>query len=150
VIRLVRTDASDKDFAILVDQLDVDLASRDGEDHDFYHQFNAITDIKHAIVAYSKEEPIACGAIKQFDDSTMEVKRIYVPVLHRSKGLASQVLRELESWAVDLGMERCVLETGKKQPEAIGLYKKAGYQVISNYGQYIGIENSVCFEKWLK
>jgi putative acetyltransferase len=41
-------------------------------------------------------------------------------------------------------------ETGKRQPEAIALYEKQGYQRISNYGQYIGVENSVCFEKVLK
>jgi putative acetyltransferase len=60
------------------------------------------------------------------------------------------VLAELEAWAAELGYPKCVLETGKRQPEAIALYEKQGYQRISNYGQYIGVENSVCFEKVLK
>jgi putative acetyltransferase len=60
------------------------------------------------------------------------------------------VLSELESWAAELGYPKCVLETGKRQPEAIALYEKQGYQRIPNYGQYIGVENSVCFEKVLK
>jgi putative acetyltransferase len=57
---------------------------------------------------------------------------------------------ELEAWAAELSYEKCVLETGKKQVEAIGLYQKNGYQKIPNYGQYIGVENSLCFEKKLE
>ena len=42
-----------------------------------------------------------------------------------------------------------ILETGKKQPEAIALYTKKGYHITPNYGQYAGVENSVCFEKYI-
>jgi hypothetical protein len=56
----------------------------------------------------------------------------------------------LEKWTAELSYGKCILETGIKQPEAIGLYKKSGYTVIPNYGQYAGIENSVCFEKQLQ
>ena len=42
-----------------------------------------------------------------------------------------------------------MLETGQKQPEAIALYTKSGYRIIPNYGQYVGVESSVCFEKKL-
>jgi len=55
----------------------------------------------------------------------------------------------LEHWAVELGYKKCVLETGKRQPDAIALYTKQGYESIPNYGQYMGMENSVCFEKEL-
>lgn len=44
---------------------------------------------------------------------------------------------------------KCVLETGIRQPEAIALYKRSGYVQIPNYGQYLNVENSVCFEKVL-
>ena len=57
------------------------------------------------------------------------------------------VLKELEDWAKEMGFKKCVLETGKRNPEALALYKKKGYQTTPNYGQYKGIENSVCFEK---
>jgi len=56
----------------------------------------------------------------------------------------------LERWAAELSYEKCILETGKKQPEAIALYKKNGYKLIPNYGQYAEIENSLCFEKVIK
>jgi putative acetyltransferase len=149
-IKILRTDSSHPDFVALVRQLDADLAIRDGEDHAFYAQFNKIDLIKHALVAYNEDQlPVACGAIKAFAEDAMEVKRMWVEPAFRGKGIASQILNELETWAIELGYKRCVLETGKKQVEAMQLYPKNGYQLIPNYGQYIGIENSVCFEKWL-
>jgi len=74
---------------------------------------------------------------------------MFTPVMYRGKGVAMNILSELEKWAKELGYKKCVLETGKKQPEAIALYKKSQYQIIPNYGQYVGIENSVCFEKMI-
>jgi GNAT superfamily N-acetyltransferase len=79
----------------------------------------------------------------------MEVKRMFVPPASRRKGIAALILAELERWAKDLSATSCILETGKKQPEAIRLYTKCGYHPIPNYGQYAGMENSVCFEKLL-
>ncbi|QQX77077.1 MULTISPECIES: GNAT family N-acetyltransferase [Aequorivita] len=149
-MKIVRTDSTNKDFMMLVKQLDADLAVRDGDDHPFYDQFNKIDSIKYAVVAYDENNTaVGCGAIKQFEPKVMEVKRMYVPVEQRGKGIAVEVLKELEIWAMELGNSRCVLETGIKQPEAISLYKKSGYRFIDNYGQYAGVENSVCFEKLL-
>ena len=68
----------------------------------------------------------------------------------RRKGIATKILSELEKWASELSYKKCILETGKRQPEAIELYKKNGYKNISNYGQYKEIENSICFEKKIK
>jgi len=68
----------------------------------------------------------------------------------RGKGIATKLLNELEKWTIELGYEKCILETGKRQPEAIALYKKNGYKSIPNYGQYTGMDNSVCFEKEMK
>ncbi len=72
------------------------------------------------------------------------------PATASSNKAKSDQLAELEKWAAELGYNKCVLETGKKQPEAIALYKRSGYKIIPNYGQYIGIENSVCFEKAIR
>lgn len=58
-----------------------------------------------------------------------------------------KILSELEKWAAESGYSSTVLETGKRQPEAINLYKKAGYKIIPNFGQYEGVENSVCMMK---
>jgi putative acetyltransferase len=147
MITLIRTDSENKDFQKLVKELDADLSIRDGIEHSFYSQFNKIDMIKHAIVAYEDEVAIGCGAIKEYANDTVEVKRMYVPVNKRGKGIASKILSELEIWAKELNYAKCILETGKRQPEAIGLYLKSGYKIIPNFGQYENVENSVCFEK---
>ena len=147
MLSLVRTDSSNPDFIALAKLLDEELAFLDGEDHAFYAQFNKTNLLKYAIVLYENEIPVSCGALKEFDSASVEVKRMYTLKSHRGKGLASKVLKELENWSKELGYTRCVLETGKRQPDAIALYKKSGYRVIPNYGQYAEVENSVCFEK---
>jgi len=149
MITTIRTDATHPHFIELVKHLDDDLAIRDGEDHDFYNQFNKIITIKYAIVAYNENKPAGCGAIKAYHPTTMEIKRMYTTPECRGKGIATNVLKELEHWAKEMKCEKCILETGKKQPEAIALYVKNGYRQIPNYGQYAGVANSVCFEKVL-
>ena len=74
---------------------------------------------------------------------------MYTLPAHRGHGLATRILTELEKWAAELGYKKCVLETGLRQPDAIALYTKSGYHRIPNYGQYLNIENSVCFAKEL-
>ncbi|SDF40324.1 Acetyltransferase (GNAT) family protein [Dyadobacter soli] len=150
MINLKRTDSDDPDFKALVKLLDADLAIRDGADHGFYSQFNKIDKIRHAVVCYENDQPIGCGAIKAFSDEAMEVKRMYVSPEGRNKGTATRVLGELEVWASEMGYLKCVLETGQRQPEAIALYEKNGYARTENYGQYVGVENSVCFAKVLE
>lgn len=147
MVVLKRTDSNDKDFHQLVEELDKDLAIRDGNEHAFFAQFNKIDTIKYVVIAYDSETPVGCGAIKEYSNDTMEVKRMYVPLERRGKGIASLVLRELERWAKELNFKKCTLETGKKQPEAIQLYRKNNYHIIPNYGQYTNVESSVCFEK---
>lgn len=146
-IKLKRTDSLDTEFVSLVKLLDAELAIRDGNDHAFYHQFNKIDMIRQAVVAYENEKPVSIGAIKELTSDVMEVKRMFTLPDQRGKGIAVRVLNELEQWAKELGYKKCMLETGKKQREAIALYQKSGYRIIPNYGQYSGIENSVCFEK---
>jgi len=150
MIRTIRTTSDNQDFIQLVNRLDADLAERDGKDHSYYAQFNKIDKIKHVIIAYDDDKPVGCGSIKEYAPDTMEIKRMYTVPRSRGTGVASNVLRELEKWAAELSYEKCILETGKKQPEAIGLYTKNGYKMIPNYGQYAGIENSLCFEKHIK
>jgi putative acetyltransferase len=149
MITIIRTDSNHLDFISLVQKLDADLAERDGDDNAFYAQFNKIVEIKFAVVAYDKDQPVACGALREIKPGVMEVKRMYTLPLMRGKGFASQVLSELEKWAAELGYTRCILETGQRQPEAIALYEKNGYSRIPNYGPYAGVYNSVCFEKIL-
>ena len=149
MIHCIRTNSGNEQFQKLVQELDSDLGIRDGEDHSFYAQFNKIDMIKHAVVAYDGKIPVGCGAIKENSPDAMEVKRMYVRPDRRGKGIATIILIELERWALELNYKKCLLETGKRQPEAIALYKKNGYTITVNFGQYENVENSVCFEKML-
>ncbi len=147
---LKRTDSADTDFNELVKLLDTDLALRNGEQNAFYSQFNKTDTIRNVVVAYLNHRAVSCGAFKYYNDNTVEIKRMFTVHECRGKGLAVSILKELETWAAELGYTRCILETGKKQTEALNLYQKNHYQLISNYGQYAGIENSICFQKFIK
>src|SRR5438093_880791 len=118
-MNVIRTTSENEDFRHLVAALDRELATRDGDEHAFYSQFNKLDTIKHSVVVYMGDEPVGCGALRPFDEDAVEVKRMFVPLEYRGRGLATIVLKELESWAAELSFKRCILETGYKQPEAI-------------------------------
>lgn len=147
MIEVIRTNSNTKDFINLVKELDAYLKTTDGDEHEFYNQFNGINVLKHVVVAYSDSIPVGCGAFKTFNDSKVEIKRMYTSPEYRGNGIASKILDALEHWAKELGYAACILETGKRQQEAVAFYKKKNYKIISNYGQYIGMDNSLCFEK---
>lgn len=134
---------------MLVGLLDHELQIRDGEDHPFYAQFNTLTNINHVIVAYMDNHPVGCGAFRPYDARSVEIKRMFVHPDYRSRGIASMILEALEAWSKVSGAMKCLLETGYNQPEAIALYKKAGYAEIVNYGPYLDVANSVCMQKIL-
>ena len=149
MINLVKTNSENIDFINLIQKLDKNLHEINGEEQLLFNQFNKIDMIKHVIIAYENNSPVGCGAIKKYSEDTMEVKRMFVSSENRGKGIASQILNELTIWSKELGYTRCILETGIKQLGAIALYKKNSFEVISNYGEYENIENSICFEKIL-
>ncbi len=146
---LIRTNSDNSDFRELVALLDQDLQIRDGDEHSFYAQFNKVDKIRQVVVAYQNGEAVGCGAIKEYAEGVAEIKRMFVRAERRGRGIAKSVLAELEAWADELNFSQCILETGKKQPEAIRLYQKSGYETIPNYGQYEGIDNSVCMKNSL-
>ena len=147
MIQLMRTDASHEDFIKMVKELDAYLAVTDGDEHEFYSQFNKIDGIKYVIVAYDNGKACGCGAIKQIDTNTIEIKRMYTSPESRRRGIGSKILSALEIWAKELSYDRCVLETGLRQEAAVHFYRNNGYRQIPNYGQYKDVDNSLCFEK---
>ena len=92
---------------------------------------------------------IACGGVCRFDAARAELKRMYVLPESRGTGLGRLLLEALERDARRLGYTGIVLETGDKQPEALGLYVSAGYGPIPCYGVYATRALSRCFEKTL-
>jgi putative acetyltransferase len=148
-MHLRRTDSEDPDLEKLIPLLDYELAEADGPDHPFFAQYNKLDDIKHIVIAYVDGMPVGCGAIKEYGETIMEIKRMFVLPELRGQGIAAAVLHELETWAAELGAKKLILETGKVMKPAIRLYESHGYKVIPNYGQYTGIEKSHCMAKSL-
>lgn len=150
MLTLKRTNSSDKDFLALVERLDKELLERYGELQQFYNRYNKIENLSTVVIAYAGQQPAGCGCFKKFDEESVEVKRMYVADEHRGKAIGAAILNELEKWAAELGQRAIVLELGNNQPEAFRLYKKQGYTVTPNYGQYIGKEaTSICMKKEL-
>lgn len=147
---LLRTTSEHTDFRKMVNALDADLMIRNGETQNLYHQYNKIDHINHAVVVYAENKPIGCGCFKRFDNETVEMKRMFILPVMRGRQLAAALLQELEKWALEEGFNKAVLETGIRQVEAIRLYSVAGYSLTENYGQYIGMEDSICYRKELK
>lgn len=142
-----RTNSQNLHFKEMVVLLDDFLEERDGEEHAFYDRFNKLDDIKHVVVCYENNVPIGCGAFKKYDDSTVEIKRMFVKSNYRAKGAATAVLKELEKWAKENNFLSAILETVKEQQEAVALYNKNGYTLIPNFGQYQNMEKSICMHK---
>lgn len=151
MITIKRTDSTNTDFQELVKELDKSLGIYYKEETSFYDKLNKIEKIKQAIVAYDKEGiAVGCGGIKEYSKEAMEIKRMFVPVTQRKKGIATLILNELEKWSNELHFKKCILETLKEKHYAIGFYKKNNYNEIPNFGEYIKAENSICFEKKIK
>ncbi len=152
-MKIRRTNSENTDFIHLVKDLDAYLKITDEDEHDFYNQFNSIDVLSEVVVVYedatTKLYAVGCAAMKKFDEKTVEIKRMYVLPEKRGLGIAQKIMQELEDWAKELNYEKCILETGKRQIEAVHFYHKCNYKMIENYGQYKGMQNSICFEKYL-
>lgn len=101
------------------------------------------------LVAQRGPDPVGCGALRPLDDATAEIKRMFVRSLYRGQGIAHTILLALESAAREAGFRTLLLETGSRQPEALELYRRAGYVPRAPYGEYAGNPYSICMEKEL-
>jgi GNAT superfamily N-acetyltransferase len=150
MISIVRDTRDSPQLQVLVRLLDADLNNRYGIVQAQYDRFNSLASVDGAVIAYINDQAIGCGCFKRSYAETAEIKRMFVRPENRGSGAAKLLLEELEKWAVEAGFSRAILETGIKNPEAIRFYTKCGYSRIENYGQYVGMENSVCMGKSLK
>jgi putative acetyltransferase len=144
---ICRTNSNNPDFKALVSELDAELQDRYQERQTIYDQYNKVPDLATVVVAYDNNIPIGCGCFRPFDDGAAEIKRMFVASIKRGTGIAAFILTELENWARELGYLEMVLETGTQQHEATRFYQREGYAIIENYGQYIGMETSICMRK---
>lgn len=148
-LEIISTNSKNTDFIRLIELLDDDLNERYGELQKQYNNHNKVDYIKDVVIIYADKVPVACGGFKQHDTDSIELKRVFVRKEYRGQGLSKLIIKKLEDIARDKEYKYSVLETGKKQIEAIGLYKSRGYVVIQNYEPYVGNENSICMKKLL-
>ena len=145
-MKVIKTNSDHPDFKKLSALFDEYLVDIDGDEREFFAHYNNVQ-LDHVLVVYDEERAVGCGAFKKYEEDTAEIKRMFVLPEARGKGIANMILTEIESWAIEQGFAHFILETSPKLHHAIALYTKMGYQFIPNYGQYIGIENSVCMKK---
>ena len=148
-VTIKRTNSNDAGFQQLIAALDNELWNELNEDQTKYDQYNKVPDLKTVLVLYVNEKPTASGCIKKYNETTAEIKRMFVVKEQRGKGLSSMILKELENWAIELGFQYAILETSIRFKAARSLYTNAGYKIIDNYDQYAGLEESVCMKKEL-
>ncbi|MCF2496262.1 GNAT family N-acetyltransferase [Dyadobacter chenhuakuii] len=146
---MIRTNSENPDFKKLTDQLDDELCAIYNTNKADYEDYNRITNLPTVLLAYENNTVVACGCFKIYDESTIELKRMFVVPAFRGKGIASTMVRELEQWAIELGYKNAVLETGTGQPQAIAMYQKLGYTNAEKPGQNEEIGHSVFMVKRL-
>jgi GNAT superfamily N-acetyltransferase len=150
-IILLRTDVYHADFQVLVKALDAEFWVRYPDTQQNFEPYNKVDDTARVVLALVNGTAAGCGCFRPMTLHTgvAEIKRMYVAPTHRNRGIAGQVLAELERWAREEGFAWLRLETGIRQPEAIAVYQKAGYVLIPNFPPYVGVQESICMEKKL-
>ena len=146
MIQILKTHAENPDFKRLVILLNADLAKRDGENHPLT-QFNEIDSIQNVILAYEGEKLVGCGAIKEYNDIFMEIKRVFVLPSYRGNGIAKKILSNLEEWANEKSYFNFVLVMGLNQPEAQKLYSINAYKITTDFKPLTNLQDTLCMIK---
>jgi GNAT superfamily N-acetyltransferase len=96
-------------------------------------------------VGYLDDEAVAMGGwrfrapgVPQVARRPAEIRRMYVLERVRGRGFARLVLATLEASAATAGADWMLLETGRPQVAAIGLYRSSGYIDVEPFGHYAG------------
>lgn len=148
-MKFVYTDGQNSDFILLCGMLDDYLNKAVGgeKQRKQYIQYNTLENIHDVILIYENGLPIACAAFKRYDADTAEVKRVFLRKEYRGGGISGQLLAALEARAKEQSYSSLILETGRLLAPAMGFYRKTGFEVIDNYGQYRDMPESVCMRK---
>lgn len=146
---LRRTTSRDPAFIALTQRLDAELWERYGAIQAAYELHDELVS-DTAVLALHGKTGVGCGCFLRYDETTAELVRMFVARDRRGRGIGRAIVRELETWATELGFWAVVLETGIRQPEAIELYEASGYRVVDNFGPFVGLEHSVCLRKQLR
>lgn len=150
-MKFVYTDGANTDFIELCHGLDDFLNEIVGgeENRSEYIPYNQLDDIHNVIVVYDNDIPIGCAAFKEYDAECAEVKRVFIKADYRGRGISKKLMELLEESAREQSYHYLILESGEPLVAAMSLYRKIGYKVILNYGQYEDMPDSICMRKKL-
>lgn len=150
-MRFIYTNGENTDFIELCHELDDFLNKLVGGEKNRaeYIPYNKLDDIHDVIVAYDEDIPVGSAGFKKYDDECAEVKRVFIKREYRRKGISKKLMELLEERAKNKGYKYLILESGEPLAAAMSLYRKIGYKVIPNYGQYKDMPDSVCMKKEL-
>ena len=135
------TDGHNKDFIELCHGLDEFLNELVGGEENRAEYI--------VVIAYDNDIPVGSASFKKYDDENAEVKRVFVKEEYRGQGISNELMKMLEQRAREKGFKYFILESGEPLVSAMALYRKIGYKVIPNYGQYVNMEESICMKKKL-
>ena len=92
-------------------------------------------------LAVDGDAVLACGGLVWIDESTAEIKRMWVSPAARGRGVATRLLSFLEQTALAAGRPTVRLDTNPVLLEAISMYRKNGYLDIERYNDnpYAGL-----------
>jgi Uncharacterized protein conserved in bacteria len=143
------TDETDPDYKMFCNKLDSSLDEVLGgrfqrDSSDTFGKNNSIYDV---MVAYQNGKPVACGAFQMYDEDHAELGCLFTLPSNQKMGLGTEIIRRLEARAKIKGFKWCVLAMEETLEAACYLFKKAGYKIMPNYGQYADIPNLICMER---
>ena len=106
--------------------------------------YNLSESISDVLLAYMDGVAVGCAGLKKYNDSDVEIKRVWVEPDYRGRHIATELMDRIEDKAREMGFKRAVLQTRPIMEDAVGLYEKRGYELISNYPPYDKLEGAIC------
>ncbi|MDR0978995.1 MAG: GNAT family N-acetyltransferase [Lachnospiraceae bacterium] len=148
-LKIIETNADNKDFITLCDKLYVDLNELINLEIPKKPYSLESSAIEHVFIVYLKNVPIACASYREYNSDTVELKRVFLDPSHRNKGICQLLLSYMEKEIVSRGYKQIILETRKGLDTALIIYNKLNYKIISNFKPYENSTDSICMCKIL-
>ena len=145
-VRLVEVHYDHKDFIKLCGELDsyLNMAIGGEDKREKYKKYNHLDTMDYVVLAYVGDKAIGCAALRRYSDTEIEVKRVFLEAAYRGRNIGGMLLQNLIDKAEKLGFDRMILETGLFLDASVRLYRRFGFERISNYGDYQNMEESYC------
>ncbi|AHF16365.1 GNAT family N-acetyltransferase [Niabella soli] len=101
------------------------------------------------VLGFDRLVPVACAGIRRWNETTAELKRMYIDPACRGQKLSVRLMAIALEKALQLGYEKMVLDSVGSMKAAIHLYESFGFEKIAPY-RFNPFEDAVYMEKRLK